>query len=364
MQEEVKVVSAPGVDGNRTDVLVTEAGSTQHEEDLQKGTGAARPTSKSSGKAEKVGDSGKNSAGPPIEDAYPGTIVNVSCSKRYFNVEFDDVDRERVGMEKLGVSCGLERALFPTPMAFVTQLNALHPSMRACMRDCPWFFLLRVVFFDQVDVHCQRICPLDDDDEEAFRAGDPDREVRRLDSETLKRVKRLKKGDRVLVFTKEQKLQGIAEEMRQELAQRRSLIQMAKKGRQKGRWRDTLWLFLEAPEEFADSSSCMGRFAKAFSFLRVFIVSLSVVGVVIQTYPGLNTYGPATTACQREAATWCANVQWAAELADQRYGNIGDLNWPCFPQRCSNFSATEDLRSPGNMLLCNEGVDDVYVSRC
>ena len=334
IQEAVKVVNAPGVDGNRTAVLVTEAGSTQHEKDLQK-TGAA-PESKSSMPG-TGGSDVKNTAGPPVEDAYPGTIVNVSCSKRYFNVEFDDVDRERVGMEKLEVSA-----------------SPSHSLLRVHWRS---WLLLRVVFCDQVDVHCQRICPLGD--EEAFLAGDSEEKVRRLDSETLKRVKRLKKGDRVLVFTKEQKLQGIAEEMRQELAQRRSLIQMAKQGRQKGRWRDTLWLFLEAPEEFADASSSMGKFAKAFSFLRVFIVSLSVVGVVIQTYPGLNTYGPATTACQREAATWCANVQWASELADRRYGNIADLNWPCFPQRCSNFSTTEDLRTPGNMLLCHEGVDDV-----
>jgi len=270
------------------------------------------------------GDSGSGGAGneneesdehvdfdPNAPQAFAATVTNVSCSKRYFNVKFDEVDREVEGMDRMEIDVGRDRI---RPMEAQPA-----PSSISKIRSRPSFA-----------------------------------------RDVSERISRLQPGDRVWVFTEEIKDEGIALEMEAERRERQHIIKLAKAGRENGNFRDALWLFLEAPEEMKKLKSECAGFSRAFSFLRIFIVTVSVIGVVIQTDSGFNTYGPETIACNREAAAWCENVEWAAQLEPSRYGDIADLNWPCYPQQCSNYSATEDLREPGKRLLCEEGADDIF----
>eukprot|EP00750_Incisomonas_marina_P013887 INCI17562.1.p1 GENE.INCI17562.1~~INCI17562.1.p1 ORF type:complete len:1317 (-),score=237.05 INCI17562.1:100-4050(-) len=246
--------------------------------------------------------------------AFPGTIRNVSCGRNTFAIEFDDVDREQVGMDKIELNVALKR---------ITSPAAKRQNFRR--------------------------------------------------SELKAEAQRLRVGSRVLVWSDDTYL-GITHLLVKQAAAHKQLVRGAAQGWKAGKCRDGLWLFLHAPGGFG-SGTRLQRTAKGFRLLRTVVVVLSILGIVVQTMNGYNYYGPDEMACAIEASAWCNNVDrfggervaGARELpSGETEASVAEhfqktLNWACYPQRCSNYSVTEDTREPGRMLLCQDPAVDPSV---
>ena len=243
--------------------------------------------------------------------AFPGTIRNVSCGRNTFAIEFDDVDREQVGMDKIELNVALKR---------ITSPAAKRQNFRR--------------------------------------------------SELKAEAQRLRVGSRVLVWSDDtcvrslwctvalttslfptfamlpRRYLGITHLLVKQAAAHKQLVRGAAQGWKAGKCRDGLWLFLHAPGGFG-SGTRLQRTAKGFRLLRTVVVVLSILGIVVQTMNGYNYYGPDEMACAIEASAWCNNVDrfggervaGARELpSGETEASVAEhfqktLNWACYPQR-------------------------------
>ena len=182
-------------------------------------------------------------------------------------------------------------------------------------------------------------------------------------------------GMRVRVWPKDQTYYGISHHIAKTRKAHQKLVTKAKAGFRQGKCNDALWLWMNAPEGF-DKKSCLRRSSTVFRWVHRFVIVSSILSIVIQTLNGINYYGPNEKACSLEASIWCENVEAYGGVESKRADRLPDdiseedaafyfqhvLNWPCYPQMCSTYSETEDLREPGKMLLCNDPAVDPSVN--